>query len=600
MDFYDKLVVDYATKTKNFTNRNQLDESRQLFLTEQEDVGENTTATHDLVSSLEHAAETEWAEQISEQDPRFRTYLPPGRGTIQERIEAILSEPDSLSNLKSIPLLHNSLKRIEEHVSNLQLAPLEESLRDFLTLLLIKADQRRVDALAARLGWLGEEPATLDVCGKRLGVTRERMRQIQEKLIKRMPTHAVYMPKLDQAIALLENLAPIAVADASRKLADEEITTGMFHPAGVLEAARLFGKQTTLDIIESRRGEKTLVNKSEAKLLKLIPSLARRLAGKSGISNVFQLQEAVRDKRVDVNEAQILQNLQTGSFEFVNDDWFWATDLKDSRNRLYNVTRKILSVASPQNVMTLRDGVRRLYHWRFLTQARYKVLVVPPAQILLEFYRRQPAFQVEGHDVLSTDTLDCRRELGVTDSVFYDVLRSSPSGLLDRDSLAAACMARGMNENTFNTYSCYSPILEHVDVSIWKLRGMKVDPSAVEAMRIANQLRPKQKRVLEFGWGEDGKLWVAARVPATTGHMILGCPAAIQRYLVGVQFRCVGKDGNQNCGTVTVNDRGISYGYGTFIRRYGLDENDILFVEFDINEQTATLSIADEEILGWN
>ena len=102
-----------------------------------------------------------------------------------------------------------------------------------------------------------------------------------------------------------------------------------------------------------------MVNRSEAKLLKLIPGLP--LAGKSGISNVFQLQEAVRDKRVDVNEAQILQNLQTGSFEFLNDDWFWATDLKDSRNRLYNVTRKILSVASPQNVMTLRDGVRRLY-----------------------------------------------------------------------------------------------------------------------------------------------------------------------------------------------------------------------------------------------
>ena len=134
MDFYNKLVVDYATKTKNFTNRNQLDDSHQLFLTEQENVDENTIATHDLVNSLEHAAETEWAEQMSrEQDPRFRNYLPPGRGTIQERIEAILLEPDSLSNLKSIPLLHNSLKRIQEHVSHLQLAPLEESLRDYST-----------------------------------------------------------------------------------------------------------------------------------------------------------------------------------------------------------------------------------------------------------------------------------------------------------------------------------------------------------------------------------------------------------------------------------------------------------------------------------
>ena len=154
-----------------------------------------------------------------------------------------------------------------------------------------------------------------------------------------------------------------------------------------------------------------------------------------------------------------------------------------------------------------------------------------------------------------------------------------------------------MNENTFNVYTSYSPILEHVDVNIWKLRGIKVDPTAVEAMRIANHLRPKQRRVLQFGWGKNGALWLAARVPKLAGSMIVGCPGPIRRFLDGQQFACKSKEGNQDCGTITINDRGTSYGYGQFMRRYGVDENDVFLAEFDLNEQTVTLSVVDDEIL---
>ena len=172
-----------------------------------------------------------------------------------------------------------------------------------------------------------------------------------------------------------------------------------------------------------------------------------------------------------------------------------------------------------------------------------------------------------------------------------------PMPLLDRDSLASACLQRGMNENTFNVYTSYSPILEHVDVNIWKLRGIKVDPTAVEAMRLANHLRPKQRRVLQFGWGTDGTLWLAARVPKSPGSIIIGCPGPIRRFLDRQQFACKSKDGDQDCGVITVNDRGASYGYGNFMRRYGVDENDVFLAEFDLNEQTVRLSLADEEVL---
>jgi hypothetical protein len=211
---------------------------------------------------------------------------------------------------------------------------------------------------------------------------------------------------------------------------------------------------------------------------------------------------------------------------------------------------------------------------------------------LLEFYKRHPSFRVEGNMIHASEALDSSRELSDVDRVLVEALRSSPSGMLDRDSLAEACLARGMNENTFNVYTTYSPIVEHLDLNIWKLRGINVDPAAVEAMRMANHLRPKQQRVLQYGWGEGGELWIAARVPKFTESMVIGCPGPMQRFLNGQQFTCFAKTGTQKCGTIAVNDRGASYGYGTFIRRYGVDENDVLMAEFDLSEQTVLLSIA--------
>ena len=136
-------------------------------------------------------------------------------------------------------------------------------------------------------------------------------------------------------------------------------------------------------------------------------------------------------------------------------------------------------------------------------------------------------------------------------------------------------------------------------MDIWKLRGTTVDPTAVEAVRSANHLSPRQKRVFQYGWNDDGKLWIAARVPKMSVSMVIGCPGPVQRYLNGQKFTCLTKEGKHECGTVTVNDRGASYGYGTFIQRYGIDENDVLLAEFDLNDQTVTMSLAEEEILDW-
>ena len=154
-----------------------------------------------------------------------------------------------------------------------------------------------------------------------------------------------------------------------------------------------------------------------------------------------------------------------------------------------------------------------------------------------------------------------------------------------------------MNVNTFSLYLTYSPVIVHLGTDIWTLRGVRIDPAAVEALRQANALRQKEKRVLDHGWTTDGQLWVATRLPsAHSGGFAFGMPGAIKRYLAGRQFSAKDDDGIDH-GSVRINEEGASYGFGSFLRQRGADEGDILIAEFDLNRGTALLRLGDDEVL---
>jgi hypothetical protein len=233
----------------------------------------------------------------------------------------------------------------------------------------------------------------------------------------------------------------------------------------------------------------------------------------------------------------------------------------------------------------------------FQNEARW-ALLVPPRTVLRGYYQAHPEFEIDENDLVRpTEPLDYRIELALNDAILVDVLRSSPAAVLDRASLWKECERRAMNVNTFSLYLTYSPVIVHLGTDIWTLRGVRVDPAAVEALRQANALRQKEKRVLDHGWTTDGQLWVATRLPSThSGGFVFGTPGAIKRYLAGRQFAAKDDDGIDH-GSVRINDEGASYGFGSFLRQRGADEGDILIAEFDLNGGTALLRLGDDELL---
>lgn len=186
-----------------------------------------TTADLDVSVSLLEALDSDWAAQISDQDPRFSDLVAPGGLTIYERLEKVTAEPED-PPLVELQLAQTilSLRARRQAIESL---PLEQALAGYVASI-SKHSGKRLQALLARLGLAGQPPITLEDSGALLGLTRERMRQVQARFEKRLPDHPVFMPQLDDAIAEVRSVAPIGCEAAARTLQEKGISRIPFDP----------------------------------------------------------------------------------------------------------------------------------------------------------------------------------------------------------------------------------------------------------------------------------------------------------------------------------------------------------------------------------
>jgi hypothetical protein len=538
-----------------------------------------------------------WVDKIGAADPRFADIIPPSpHATVFEILDNLTSGPgdDSLTLrqlAEAMPDLQRRLKQIEA-------LPLERQLGDFLQAL-SGYDGDRLRAIIDRFGWGGSPPITLEEAGSRLGITRERLRQLQDKVQTRLKAISFppYLPALDRALRVLAESGPLSVDAAIARLKSDGVSQVEFHPSCIIAAALACGRTGSIQL--QTIGKRTVVSATAIAHADEILLVAYRQAHASGASNVAEVVAELQSSGVTTDEAAVRQALREFSeVEFLEQDWFCHRPDNPERDRLRNVTRKILSVASPIELGIIREGVRREYQYRKHRGIKTWSLLVPPRSVLREYYRAHPEFTIDENDLVKpSEPLDYRVELALNDAILVDVLRSSPTSVLDRASFAAECERRSMNMNTFSIYLTYSPVIVHLGTDIWSLRGIRVDPVAVEALRSANALREREKRILDHGWTPQGQLWVATRIPGPhVANVAVGIPSAIKQYLAGRQFSALDEDGVSH-GTIRINSDGGSSGFGPFLRQRGADEGDILIAEFDLSGGAALLRLGDDEVL---
>lgn len=550
---------------------------------------QRTEEIQEMFNRLDSYTSLPWTEQIGSRDPRFSDlwFMSGESGSLADQIEALIENHDEVGSVA----LCKQFPEIERRIDEIKSQNLEESLSRFLSEV-SGMTGLRFEAMLDRFGWGGVPPLTLEEAGEKLGVTRERIRQIQKKISEKIPETQPYLPALDNAITALESVAPIQVDRAIHLLKRLGISKINFHPKSVITAAKDLQKRSTLSI-KNVNGKHLVFSRLNSQGVNRLLDIARRLSGASGATNIFEVMDKLDEVGEEVNERRAVKLLkQLDEIRFLTDDWFWMPDIPPHRNRLRNVTRKMLSVAHLISISDIRDGLKREYFFR--NSSNKKNFRVPPTNVLIEFFKQNMEFELDENDfVRSTEYLDYKKELGEGIQAVVEILRSTPNGILERDSLREGCEARNVNLNSLEILLTYSPVLEALGSSLYKLRGISASASEVEAVRRSITSKPNIKRVKDHGWSEEGNVYVVVRLPKYHHSFVFGAPSAIKRFIEGQKFNGLMESG-KSFGNITVTKDGSVVGVSTYLRRVGADEGDLVKVEFNLLSETATLSIIPE------
>jgi hypothetical protein len=129
-------------------------------------------------------------------------------------------------------MTYSEIRRIEPPA-------LEEELADLLRGAKLKDRQAR--AVAARLGWDGKGACTLAVAAAAEGYSRERVRQLEERVRAHARRAAASYTSTRTALRLVEELAPIASHEIGFHLALAGVSRRPFDVTGLLSAAQILG-----------------------------------------------------------------------------------------------------------------------------------------------------------------------------------------------------------------------------------------------------------------------------------------------------------------------------------------------------------------------
>lgn len=197
-----------------------------------------------------------WVDSISSQDPRFSALLPAETGTLAEQIKHCLSG-QSQSAFET--MLVGNIRRICNVVTRIETQTIEQVLGELLAGFVRPLNPRNVKIMTVRFGWDGQTPKSLEECAGLFSVTRERIRQIQIRIVRRIPALPIFLPQIDAALALLENAAPIQVDSAAKLLVQHGISGVPFSPTSLIMAVHVLGRKTPLRT-RTIRGVRMVVN----------------------------------------------------------------------------------------------------------------------------------------------------------------------------------------------------------------------------------------------------------------------------------------------------------------------------------------------------
>jgi hypothetical protein len=459
---------------------------------------------------------------------------------------------------------------------------LDEALIDLLDLVV---PEKHRDSLAARLGWDGRGGATLARAAEVSGVSRERVRQIQNRAEKELRGIA-FFPQLEAAVELLDEAAVVYEQDVPMLLFREGVTSRPFLPYGVTSAATLMGGEVRFEIKSGGHAVGLPGSTTDG-----FSTAWKTLSDLNYVLSVAEFCERVREAGDgDISEAATRGWLELREQVIWLDDqhsWFWV-EQREGRARYLNIAAKILAVTDPISLSSLREGIMR--HLRYRGQS-----VSLPSQVLAQYLRVCGLNIDESGMVSSPDPISREDVLTENERIMVDVLRRNRNVMVGRE-FRAECIAAGVNRNSIQTYQSYSPIIQRLQVAIYALRGAEIDPGDVAVLQTQVGLKDGPQ-IQDSGWTRDGAHWIGYRVTRNIWETrIVSVPSSVRGMLGDLRLPLYATDG-QEMGTFAIGEAGNAWGLGPFFTRRGPEIDDTLVVAIDTELGCAVVQSGGSELL---
>jgi hypothetical protein len=346
--------------------------------------------------------------------------------------------------------------------------PLEAELAEIAE----RAEPGRTARLAVRhWGWDGRGGATLEVAGREHGrITRERVRQLCERLAARLAGERVAAPVLDRALVLAAEAAPTTANGLARRLADARVSSRPFDPAGLLSAAAILGREPAFSL-ESIKDVRAVLPEppdptcDTGAVIAAIVDTARATVRRAGAARVSEVAGRVAAGLAVWVEDDLVTAVVSEPADFVwlerRTGWFYLPSV--ARNVVASRAAKVLSAGGAVRLADLHAGIRR--------DERMREFVMPE-YILGELCERLPGTRVVGDLVVADPPQAPEDVLERTELTLLRALEAA-GGESDRHDLEAACLAAGMKLSSFNNRIAYSPIVVELGHNRYGLRRLR-------------------------------------------------------------------------------------------------------------------------------
>jgi len=536
-----------------------------------------------LTAEAKALKKTNQVQEIQFTDPRLGSLLRAMDtesntvGELAERLIARRLDPPDPA------LVAEQIRELREKIRDLSDLPLEEELVQIFAPAFNDRDRQIV---AEYYGWDGHGSHTLEQLGRKHGLSRERIRQVCVRAVKRNRDAVVFAPALDRALQFLADRFPMGLHKLQTEFAASGLSDCHLPIESIQQAAEFLSRQPEFAVVQVGQSRMAVLLK-DVELPRAIVQAAKCVVTNYGAGTIAEVTAELSGQLSrKIDPLLIRETLQSQEdFHWLDQkrNWFRLDSLP--QYGLPNMIEKILSVAERIDVARLRGAMARY---------RRNGRKLPPQKVLLEFCRQMPGTKIEGNVVVSDPPRDWRKILTGVELCMVEILKTH-GPVMERTAFEELCIRREMNRFSFNAIVMSSPVIAQYGRSVYGLVGLKVDRKlAAELVNQRSAATPN--RVLkQFGETKDGKVYLAYRLSkAAISGGVVTVPAAVKRQVRGKFI--LRTDQGHKVGTL-VAKKGCGWGLGPALRGGDAKQGDHMLLLFDTPKRQAHIHIGDEKIL---